>query len=571
MKEKAKAALAQAQKFWGALTVIKKVAFVGTLLAVIAGVAGLSAVESHESYSVLYSDLSPEDAGLVTAKLKELKIPYKVEGDSIISVPEEKVRELRLDLAGQGLPRGGGVGFEVFDKQHLGATELEQRVLVRRALEGELSRTISSLASVQSARVHLVMPERSLFVAQSRESATASVVVKLRAGRSMPQSDVASVVHLVASAVPGLSESRVSVVSSDGSTLHRPNGDGEAASNDARTEREHEMSNELESRARELLERTVGRGHADVRISVELDTSSHERTEEHYEPQKSVLRSEQHMEERANGPAGASSVAMVPTGAPATPGAPTAPSVASPAPPTPPTASSAKVAAGVPGSQTNLPNSGGGGGADNLAGAALGGGPFKQSYTRNFEVDRVTEKTVQLSGRVMRMSVAVLVDGKKADGNVVPREKEEMDKLGELVKTAVGFNSARGDALSIESSAFTATEVEEPVPAVAPLSPRMVKVRTYSPAAAAVAALLVVALFVRKSRSAKKKKATLAAEIVAPEPPIFQLENSTMTPVKELSAGDVEALRKEAIDMAMKDPATAANVLRSWLHAQTVA
>lgn len=561
-KERAKAAFEQAKKFWSTLSVAKKIAFVGTLLAVIAGVAAISAASAHESYAVLYTDLSPEDASLVTAKLKELKVPYKVEGESTVSVPEERVRELRLDLAGQGLPRGGGVGFEVFDKQHLGATELEQRVLVRRALEGELARTISSIQSVQSARVHLVMPERSLFVSQSRDAATASVVVKLRPGRTMPQSDVASIVHLVASGVPGLSESRVSVVSADGTTLHRPNGDGEAASNDARAEREHELQNTLEARARELLERTVGRGHADVRVAVELDQSSHERTEEHYEPQKSVLRSEQRMEER-NGPpgpspTGAASVAFVPTAAPAA--AAPAPSSSTAPPP------SARVAAGVPGAQTNLP---GGAGPDSVGGA-IAGGPYKQSYTRNFEVDRVTEKTIQVSGKVVRISVAVLVDGVKKDGVVVPREKEEMEKLSELVKSAVGFNAARGDALHIESSAFTTQEAEEPVPAVAPLSPRMAKARTYAPIAGVVVALAVIGLAVRRSRK-KKALAKVAAEIVTPEPPIFQLENSTMTPSKALPPGDVEALRKEALDIAVKDPATAANVLRAWLHAQSVA
>ena len=562
-KERARSAFEQAKKFWGTLSAAKKAAFVGTLLAVIAGIAGLSAVSAHESYAVLYTDLSPEDAGLVTAKLKELKIPFKVEGESTISVPDERVRELRIDLAGQGLPRGGGVGFEVFDKQHLGATELEQRVLVRRALEGELARTISSIQSVQSARVHLVMPERSLFVSQSREAATASVVVRLRPGRTMPQSDVASVVHLVASGVPGLSESRVSVVSADGTTLHRPNGDGEAAANDARSEREHEMQSALEARARELLERTVGRGHADVRVAVELDQSSHERTEEHYEPQRSVLRSEQRMEER-NGPggaspAGATSVAFVPTAAPGT--APPSPSSSTaPAP-------SARIAAGIPGAQTNLP----GGASPDSVGGAIGPGPYKQSYTRNFEVDRVIEKTVQVSGKVVRISVAVLVDGVKKDGIVVPREKEEIDKLSELVKSAVGFNAARGDALHIESSAFTTQETDDPASvAVAPLSPNMVKARTYAPVAGVVVALValaVIGLAVRRSR----KKSARAADIVAPEPPIFQLENSTMAPVKALTAGDVEALRKEALEIAGKDPATAANVLRAWLHAQSVA
>ena len=564
MKEKAALAFAQAKKFWTALTLAKKIGLVATMVLSVALVLGVSAASSHETYALLFTDLSAEDASLVTAKLKELKVPYKVEGESGILVPEERVRELRLDLAGQGLPRGGGVGFEVFDKQHLGATELEQRVLVRRALEGELSRTISGIQSVQSARVHLVMPERSLFVTQQRDAATASVVVKLRPGRSIGNGDVASIVHLVASAVPGLSESRVSVVSADGTTLHRPNGDGESASGEARGERERELSSSLEARARELLERTVGRGHADVRVSVDLDSSSHERMEEHYEPQKSVLRSEQHTEERS-GP-GTTSVAGVPT-------APPGPSAAAAASATPQlsasaalasasaaaaAAASAKQAQGVPGSQTTLP--GGSGGVEGQT--SVVNGPFRESYTKNFEVDRVTEKTVQTSGKVMRMSVAVLVDGVKKDGVVAPREKEEVARLGELVKTAVGFNADRGDALHIESSAFSASELEEPVALpVAPLATKMAKAKTYAPIAAALVALMAVGIFSLRRKRARAKKASASN---ASEPPIFQLENSATT-VKELTAGDVELMRKEAVDLATRDPATAANVLRAWL------
>lgn len=266
------------------------------------------------------------------------------------------------------------------------------------------------------------------------------------------------------------------------------------------------------------------------------------------------------MEER-NGPPPATSVATTQTA----PGSSASASVSASAA-TPPPAPSVRLAMGIPGAQSNLPGSPGPDGV----GGAIGPGPYKQSYTRNFEVDRVTEKTTQVSGKVVRISVAVLVDGVKKDGAVLPREKEEMEKLSELVKSAVGFNAARGDALHIESSAFITVEPEEPAPVVAPLSPRMVKARTYAPIAGVVVALFVMALAVRRSRK-KKALAKVSAEILAPEPPIFQLENSTMAPVRALAPGDLEALRKEALDIAIKDPATAANVLRAWLHTQSVA
>ncbi|HEX7664938.1 MAG TPA: flagellar basal-body MS-ring/collar protein FliF, partial [Polyangiaceae bacterium] len=173
-----------------------------TLAAIFTGYLAFHA--TNVEYAMLYSNLDSDDAASVVTKLKEMKVPYKLEANGTqIDVPEKQALDLRLELASAGLPRGGGVGFESFDKMRLGATEFEQRVLYRRALEGELSRTIDTIGAVQSSRVHLVMPEKSVFVSR-QEPASASIVVKLKPGKTLGPSEVAGVVHLAASAVPGL-------------------------------------------------------------------------------------------------------------------------------------------------------------------------------------------------------------------------------------------------------------------------------------------------------------------------------------------------------------------------------
>src|SRR3954464_1113828 len=199
MPEPIKNVLAQLANFWRGLSTPKRVALLVATVGVLLLGLGVVLLETHEQYSYLYTELSTEDTAAVVEKLKAGQVPYRLDASGTrIEVPEERVHELRLELASAGLPRGGGVGFEIFDKSQLGSTEFEQQVNLRRALEGELSRSIGTLRGVQSARVHLVIPERRLFVA-GQERASASVVLKLRSPEAATREEVAGIVHLVAS------------------------------------------------------------------------------------------------------------------------------------------------------------------------------------------------------------------------------------------------------------------------------------------------------------------------------------------------------------------------------------
>lgn len=537
-------AVTRAKEWFGRLSRATRVLVTSTVAAALC-IGGLVFLDrANEPYAALFSRLDRDDASAIAAKLKELKVPYRVDADgTTIEVPESRARELRLDLAGEGLPRGGGVGFESFDKMRLGATDFEQRVLYRRALEGELARTIATLNAVESARVHLVLPESSVFVVRSAP-ASASIALRLRPGRALGPTEVSGIVHLVASAIPSLEADRITVVTTDGTLLHRPHKSGSSDASGADEDDEsgavarvYETS--LEDRVRSMLEKVVGIGHADVRVTAEIDPARIERLEEHFDPTKSVLRSEERSIERTSGELddtvagvpGAES--NLPTGA--AKGASTA--SAKPAP----TASSA------PGSATPPATS------------ALASGILRESHTRNYELDHVTEKRIANGGELKRLTVAVVLDGTRGANGPVARSREELDQLAKLVKTAAGASDARGDVVTVESMSFVLQENEGSTDTVriSPWENRLDLTRRWAPLGLGTLVVLAVAIGAMRYRGSPGL-ATLPAMLSRePAPPHV---STSIAPL--LDSGD---LRAKAHARAAGDPATAALVLRFWL------
>jgi flagellar M-ring protein FliF len=534
MPEGLKQVLLQLVAFWKGLPTPKRIALVVATVGTLALTLGFVFLGSREPYAYLFTELSTEDTALVVEKLKTQQVPYRLDASGTrIEVPESRVHELRLELASQGLPRGGGVGFEIFDKSQLGSTEFEQQVNLRRALEGELSRSIATVRGVQSARVHLVMPERRLFVA-GQERASASVVLKLRSPEAFGRSEIAGIVHLVASAVPGLSRERVSVVSADGVTLHRPSLDGETAAGSADlAEQGQLLGSQLENSAREQLERVVGPGKADVRVNVAVNPATREKTQELYNKDTTALRSEHKVEEL--------------------------------------TGANHETVAGVPGAQSNLPdaNPPGDGAAATPVGA---GGVFRRSQTRNWEVDRVVEKTSTPPGEIQRLSVAVLLDEKRvAKGGktvVVPRTKEEVAALEDVVRRAVGFNAERGDSLSVRAMEFHHADLDDGVS-----SPELPIYRKFLPYIAGGVVVLLALLVLMKRGKGDKRLANLrqAAALKGAEQAVAALgaapsvEAERRARLLEPAPSDIADYRARALELAGKDPATASVVLKGWL------
>ncbi|HEY3497354.1 MAG TPA: flagellar basal-body MS-ring/collar protein FliF [Polyangiaceae bacterium] len=532
MPEGLKQTIAQLVGFWKALSTPKRIALlvatVGSLLLTL----GIVFVGSREPYAYLFTELSTEDTALVVEKLKTAQVPYRLDASGTrVEVPESRVHELRLELASQGLPRGGGVGFEIFDRSQLGSTEFEQQVNLRRALEGELARSIATVRGVQSARVHLVMPERRLFVA-GQERASASVVLKLRSPEAFGRSEIAGIVHLVASAVPGLSRERVSVVSADGMTLHRPALDGETGAGSADlTEQGQLLSSQLENTAREQLERVVGPGNADVRVNVAINAATREKTQELYNKDTIALRSEHKVEEL--------------------------------------TGANHETVAGVPGAQSNMPDANPPG--DATATTAVGaGGVFRRSQTRNWEVDRVVEKTSTPPGEVERLSVAVLLDEKRVLKNgksaVVPRSKEEVAALEDIVRRAVGFDQTRGDSLSVRAMEFHHSDLEDGVKA-----PELPIYRRFLPYIVGGAVVFLALIVLLRRGKGDKRLANLreVAALKGAEAAVAALaapgDADRRARLLEPAESAIADYRARALELAGKDPATASVVLKGWL------
>ena len=290
--------LDQIKQFFLGLPPARRVTFAALTAGILIGTGALAWWVQQPQYRALYSGLGAADAGAVIEYLKAEKIPYRVsDNGGNIEVAAGRLYETRMALAGRGIPQGGGVGFEIFDKQTLGMTDFVQRLNYQRALQGELARSIAELDTVESARVHLAMPERSLFLAEDRRP-SASVVLKLRAGRTLAPEQIAGVVHLVAASVEGLRPNDVTVVDVNGQVLTRDQAEQDARSPGKglmtfQREMEQGYTESIES----MLARVLGPGHALARVTVALDLAQVEKTEESFDPDRVAVRNEKRSKE----------------------------------------------------------------------------------------------------------------------------------------------------------------------------------------------------------------------------------------------------------------------------------
>jgi len=364
---------------------------------------------------LLFGGLEPADAAKIADALVAERIPYHVEdGGTSIYVPASQIHEARIRVASKGLPAGGGAGFELFDKDGFGVTEFVQRVNYRRALQGELARSIEALGPVDSARVQIALPEPSAFVGRKSRQPSASVVVKMVPGRDFTQAQVQGVVHLVASSVEGLSPESVTLVDGRGRLLSSP-GEGAEGAPGAAPAYQTQLEAQLAQRIEAMLGRTVGLGRVVAEVSADLDWTRRETTEERFDPASQIERSEQRSsEERLEGLA---------------------------------------AAGGVPGVQANLPGGEGAGGSDNASSTTT-------SETINYEISKTVSRSVSSMARIERLSLAILVDGKPgaADGEFAPWTAEELQSFEGLAKQAVGFDAARGDTITLRSAPFHSVE-----------------------------------------------------------------------------------------------------------------
>ena len=430
----------------------RKMGLAAALAATIAIVVGLFLWSNAPEYRVLFSNLSEKDAGSVTAALQQMNTPYKTEAGGTLLVPSDQVYDLRFKLAAQGLPKGGGVGFELMDSPKLGMTQFQEQLAFQRGLEGELARTIQSLAPVESARVHLAIPKPSVFI-RDKQAPSASVLVNLHPGRALDPGQVQSIVHLVASSVPELSPGSVTVVDQTGN-LFTSKSDSQSMRglNSSQLDYIRQMESYYAQRIESIVEPIVGKENVKAEVRADLDFSESEATSETFKPNPTpdsqAIRSQQSVEDTSSGGAGNQAQGV--------------PGAFSNQPPGP-----ASAPFNAPAGANAGPNTGAG-----AAGAGAGGASSsRKESTVNFELDKTIRHVKEPLGRIKRLSVAVVVNYKAAakgadgqPGKPTPLAPQELTQINNLVREAMGFNQTRGDTVNVVNAAFTDTKTEIDIP-----------------------------------------------------------------------------------------------------------
>lgn len=405
---------------------------VGVVLLVAAAIAAV-VLGRQPDYRVLFSNLSDKDGGAIVAQLSQMNVPYKhADGGGAILIPADKVHDVRLRLASQGLPKGSVSGFELMEANRFGVTQFQERLNFQRGLEGELTRSIQALASVQSARVHLALPNQNGFF-REQQKPSASVLISLYPGRVLDRAQLAGIVHLVASSVPELAPSAVSVLDDTGKLLSQTSEPGAGNGVDAQQlQYVQQIEQQYTRRIQEILEPVVGRNNVKAQVTAELDFSQTESTSEQYRPNQTpdvtAIRSQQVLESRENS---STNTAIVGPGAVANqPPAPAAAPINAPG--------QVPAAAGQQG------------GAEQ--------GSTKRESTTNFEVDKTVRVTRGNNWAVKRVSAAVVVNFQSAEekGKMVAKAltPEQIEQMTALVRETIGFNKERGDSVNLMNAQF---------------------------------------------------------------------------------------------------------------------
>jgi flagellar M-ring protein FliF len=427
---------------------LKQVGLLAGVAAAVAAAIWLVLWSQGQNYSVLYGQLSERESGQVMDALTAAGIEFKLNPSGAVSVPESKVQEARIRLASQGLPQSDSMGIEMIQKDSaLGNSTMMESARYQSVLETELARTIVKVQGVQSARVHLALPKPSVFLRDAHK-ATASVMLQLYPGRRLEPGQVAAIVHLVASSVPELGASDVTLVDQAGSLLNSPDENAEAAASTRQFEYTRKLEESYQRRIIELLEPMLGPGHVRATVTADLDYTITEETHENYDPQKTAIRSEQTSNESRKGGDGAEGIpGALSNQPPGTSGAPTIPGAA------------------TPGNPVNAPAAAG---AAQATAAASGPSSSAQRSTRNFEVDRTLSYVKQPIGTLKRLNIGVVLDDWQkldADGKTTtaPMSDTDIKRFTQLIKESIGLKDDRGDQLNVLNQAFKSN------PALAPL------------------------------------------------------------------------------------------------------
>lgn len=522
----------QAKQFWASRNMRQRGFLLGGAAATVAVIAVFVRLLGSPDYKPLYRDMEPSDAQALASQLDAQNIPHQTSADGkTISVPADKLDAARLQTASQGKPHSGRMGFEIFDKVSWGQTEFDEKVNYQRALEGELERTIGTLTDVESARVHLVMPQNSVFVDRDRD-AKASVILRLRHG-SLSKDAVLAISHLVSGAVENLKPEDVAIIDadSDRSLGLKTNNVDTGANEEAR------LAQQLVS----TLEPVVGVGKVRASVNIDYDQASMEENQEKYDPAVSVVLSDQKSEEQSGGT----------IGTPAAPG-------------------------GTPGTASNVP-------------AQKAAAPPKESNLQlsktesaQYGVNKTTTHTITPAGRVQRVTAALLVDdaviknvnGKKVSYTHQKRSQDEMQKIRDLAAAAIGIDAKRGDTLSVQNMSFDGAAADDDLPAGGWTSQIQKTVTDYSSLLrplSLLALFLLAYLFVL--RPVQKQAFSPAVVAGGAQPVLAGGKTPTLGTGAEVPMdGAVRAaqLKAQTLDMIRQKPTGTARAVQTWMREESL-
>ncbi len=509
-----------------AMPAAKKLSMLVVVTLVIAGFVVLFVLANRVDYQVLFNNVTPQDAGAIIEELKKKNVPYKIEGNgTLIMVPAENVYDLRLSLVSKGFPKEGSVGFEIFDKTDFKTTRFVQELNYRRALQGELARTIGRFKEVDSARVFIVLPKESLFVAEEK-SPSASIQLDLRS--NLPPEKLAGIIHLVASAVEGLDPERVTVVDTRGRVIFK--GGSNAATSGLLSTMQLDYKTKIEtgirSNVQSMLEGIVGAGKAIVRVNVEIDFNKITLNEEEFDPSSTVVRSKRDISEssRESENEGENAAAAK--------------------------ATIINERAGVLPSENSTTS-----------------GKTKKDTVTNYEINKITRATFKPAGTVTRLSVAAVLDGTyksetAEDGSrqriYIPRTAAEMAQFEAIVKSAMGYSEDREDQISVSSIPFSDSMGLEDQPAVQNFDVLQILNDSKKLLINIVLMILVFFLLIRPLLKSLKK---MAYE------PVFENQQlqTAAEGVQQLPAGENLDPRERVLEITKSEPVKTEQLIKSWI------
>jgi flagellar M-ring protein FliF len=493
-------------------------------IAAIVVVLGMVIVSRPSEYQVAFANLKDEDAAAIVTKLKDAKIPYELAERGTIKVPGAQVQEVKLMIAAAGVVKGGsGTGFEIFSQPHFGLTEFAEKINYQRALEGELGRSIGRIDAVDAARVHLTLPEQSLFVSQKKDP-TAAAVVQLKSGRKLDEAQVQGIVQLIAGSVEGLKIDNVTVMDSSGAVLSKKDTLNDPASKqNTRADVQRTLEQKLSDEVRTMLTPLVGPDKSIVRVSAELDWDQYEANAETFSPSQKApqVRSRREISESS-------------------------------------AQGTAAGAGGVPGTDRNVPGypSAGTGSQNGTAQNE------RRDVTTNYELSRTTEKTIRTPGGIKRLNVAVALDSE------VIADPAQADAIGKLVATAAGLDTNRGDLVTLTSLPFSPAGTVKPADVAEQARQRGMMLDIARMVAMVLGPLLVVAmiwLVIRRSRPKPEKPEIADVTDKHTENPALTAEEQLAALPKPEVDPEMARIEKELVTIAKNDPAMMASLIRTWM------